>query len=118
MQVWVLPFFLLPNTNIIFMAYFTSILFLGGWTSIYLPIGFIHLKAVFILILFIWVRAAFPRYRYDQLMALTWMTFLPFTLAFYTFAALMSYIQLDSFIVSKTSLEALNSYPHVVLFMT
>jgi NADH-quinone oxidoreductase subunit H len=77
------------------MCSLTTVLFLGGWFPPidflffnYIP-GFIwfSLKAVFILFLFIWVRVAYPRYRYDQLMRLGWKVFLPLSLAFLLFTA-------------------------------
>ena len=83
-------FFLGESANILFMCSLTTALFLGGWfapfdfilfTIIPGPIWF-GLKAVFVLFLFIWVRVAYPRYRYDQLMRLGWKVFLPLSLAF------------------------------------
>ena len=74
-------FFLAEYANMILVAILTSILFLGGWLS---PVGFLpdsmlwlFAKASFILLLFLWFRATFPRYRYDQLMRLGWKVFLP-----------------------------------------
>jgi NADH-quinone oxidoreductase subunit H len=70
------------------MSAMTSILFLGGWlppvdiapfTWIPGPI-WLFLKIAFVLFFFLWVRATFPRYRYDQLMRLGWKVFLPFSL--------------------------------------
>ena len=81
-------FFLGEYANMILMSALTSILFLGGWlppvdiapfTWVPGPIWFI-LKICFILFMFIWVRATFPRYRYDQLMRLGWKVFLPLSL--------------------------------------
>ena len=81
-------FFLGEYANMILMASLTTILFLGGWyppfgiepfTWIPGPIWFV-LKVCFLLFVFIWVRATFPRYRYDQLMRLGWKVFLPFSL--------------------------------------
>ena len=81
-------FFLGEYANMILMAALTTILFLGGWypplaiepfTWIPGPIWFV-LKVCFLLFVFIWVRATFPRYRYDQLMRLGWKVFLPFSL--------------------------------------
>jgi len=71
--------------NIILMSALTTILFLGGWLPVisWLPIpGIIWMvgKMIFCLFLFLWVRASFPRYRFDQLMSLTWQVFLPITL--------------------------------------
>ncbi|MFO0187215.1 MAG: NADH-quinone oxidoreductase subunit NuoH, partial [Alphaproteobacteria bacterium] len=81
-------FFLGEYANMILMASLTTILFLGGWyppfgiepfTWIPGPVWFV-LKVCFLLFVFIWVRATFPRYRYDQLMRLVWKVFLPFSL--------------------------------------
>jgi len=67
----------------------TTVLFLGGWLPpmdialfnwIPGPIWF-FLKIASLLFIFIWVRASFPRYRYDQLMRLGWKVFLPLSLA-------------------------------------
>ncbi len=76
-------FFIGEYGNILLMSSITSMLFLGGW----LPFGPIlfGIKALFIVILFIWVRAAFPRYRYDQLMRLGWKVFLPLSLGWVLF---------------------------------
>ncbi|NDG48364.1 MAG: NADH-quinone oxidoreductase subunit NuoH [Rhodospirillales bacterium] len=81
-------FFLGEYANMILMSSLTTILFLGGW---YPPLdiapfnwlpgpAWFALKVAAILFCFIWVRATFPRYRYDQLMRLGWKIFLPFTL--------------------------------------
>ena len=81
-------FFLGEYANMIMMSAVVTILFLGGWLPPYdispfnyLP-GFVwfSIKIAFCLFLFIWVRATFPRYRYDQLMRLGWKVFLPFSL--------------------------------------
>jgi NADH-quinone oxidoreductase subunit H len=81
-------FFLGEYANMILMSGITSVLFLGGWlppfdivpfTLIPGPVWF-ALKISFVLFLFLWVRATFPRYRYDQLMRLGWKVFLPLSL--------------------------------------
>ena len=78
-------FFLGEYANMILVSAMTSILFLGGWlapfgmTFIPGPIWF-FLKIAAVLFCFLWVRATFPRYRYDQLMRLGWKVFLPFSL--------------------------------------
>jgi NADH-quinone oxidoreductase subunit H len=81
-------FFLGEYANMILMSALTTILFLGGWlpplnmapfTWIPGPIWF-ALKVAACLFVFLWVRATFPRYRYDQLMRLGWKVFLPFSL--------------------------------------
>ena len=88
-------FFLGEYANMILMSAMTSILFLGGWypplhveplTWIPGPIWFI-LKICFCLFVFLWVRATFPRYRYDQLMRLGWKVFLPFSLVWLVLTA-------------------------------
>ena len=74
-------FFLAEYTNMIMVSALTSILFLGGWLSPvdFLPSGIFWLfaKMSVILFLFLWFRATFPRYRYDQLMRLGWKVFVP-----------------------------------------
>jgi NADH-quinone oxidoreductase subunit H len=82
-------FFLGEYANMILMAGMTAILFLGGWLP---PLDiapfnmipgplWLAAKIAFVLFFFLWVRAAFPRYRYDQLMRLGWKVFLPISLA-------------------------------------
>ena len=81
-------FFLGEYTNMILMSAMTVVLFLGGWLP---PFGiealavvpgviWFILKTFLIMFFFLWSRATFPRYRYDQLMRLGWKIFLPFTL--------------------------------------
>jgi len=78
-------FYLGEYTNMIMMSALASILFLGGWQA---PLGLTFIPGVFwliakicvIMFLFFWVRATFPRYRYDQLMRLGWKVFLPLSL--------------------------------------
>ncbi len=81
-------FFLGEYANMILMSAMATVLFLGGWLPPFgmeflgfVP-GFIWfaLKVAAVLFFFIWTRATFPRYRYDQLMRLGWKIFLPFTL--------------------------------------
>ncbi len=77
-------FFLAEYANMILVSTLTSIMFLGGWLSpvSFLPDGFFWLaaKVSFILFLFLWFRATFPRYRYDQIMRLGWKVFIPLTI--------------------------------------
>ena len=77
-------FFLAEYANMILVSALVSIMFLGGWLSPLpgLPDGFVWLaaKVSFILLLFLWFRATFPRYRYDQIMRLGWKVFIPVTL--------------------------------------
>ncbi len=74
-------FFLGEYANMILIGFLTSIMFLGGWLSPvpFLPDSIVWLfaKAAFVLFLFLWFRATFPRYRYDQLMRLGWKVFIP-----------------------------------------
>ncbi len=81
-------FFLGEYANMILMSAMTTVLFLGGWLP---PFGiealavvpgviWFVLKTCLIMFFFLWSRATFPRYRYDQLMRLGWKVFLPFTL--------------------------------------
>jgi NADH-quinone oxidoreductase subunit H len=82
-------FFLGEYANMILMAAMTSILFLGGWLPLVDATPFnlipgplwLAMKISFVLFFFLWVRASFPRYRYDQLMRLGWKIFLPISLA-------------------------------------
>ena len=91
-------FFLGEYSNMILMSALTIILFFGGWMPMipvvgsFIP-GFIWMgfKVVCVLFGFIWVRAAFPRYRFDQLMYLGWKTFLPFLLGYYIWVAGLLY---------------------------
>jgi NADH-quinone oxidoreductase subunit H len=81
-------FFLGEYANMILMSSIATILFLGGWLppfnlqalTFMPPLFWFVIKVMGCLFVFIWVRAAFPRYRYDQLMRLGWKIFLPFTL--------------------------------------
>jgi NADH-quinone oxidoreductase subunit H len=77
-------FFLAEYANMILISTMASVMFLGGWLSPlpFLPDGFIWLaaKTAFLLFLFLWFRATFPRYRYDQIMRLGWKVFLPLTI--------------------------------------
>ena len=79
-------FFLAEYTNMYVIAALTSILFLGGWDA---PVAFLSfipgivwmlLKMTAVILFFLWIRATFPRYRYDQIMRLGWKVFLPLCL--------------------------------------
>ncbi len=88
-------FFLGEYANMILMSAMGSILFLGGWLPpfniapfTWVPgIVWFSLKISFLLFIFLWVRATFPRYRYDQLMHLGWKVFLPFSLTWVVLTA-------------------------------
>ncbi|WP_144186683.1 NADH-quinone oxidoreductase subunit NuoH [Elioraea rosea] len=94
-------FFLGEYANMILMSGMTTILFLGGWLPLWdiAPLNWIPgpiwfaLKICLCLFVFLWVRATFPRYRYDQLMRLGWKVFLPFSLLWVvlTAGALMAF---------------------------
>ena len=77
-------FFLAEYANMILVSAMTALMFLGGWLSPvpFLPDGLVWLlaKTSFILFLFLWFRATFPRYRYDQIMRLGWKVLIPVTL--------------------------------------
>ena len=79
-------FFLAEYANMILVSTLCVILFLGGWLS---PFGFLEfipgwiwlaIKVSVVVTMFLWVRATFPRYRYDQIMRLGWKIFIPITL--------------------------------------
>ena len=94
-------FFLGEYANMILMSAMTVLLFLGGWLSpvphepfTWIPgIVWFALKTALVLFAFLWVRATFPRYRYDQLMRLGWKVFLPLSLLWVvvTAGALMAF---------------------------
>jgi len=77
-------FFLAEYANMILIAALTTLMFLGGWLSpvSFLPDGIVWwlVKTGFVLFLFLWFRATFPRYRYDQIMRLGWKVFIPITI--------------------------------------
>ena len=101
-------FFLAEYANMILVSFLTSIFFMGGWLS---PLqglydGHVHwlvdwiwkggwpwllLKVGFFASCFIWFRASFPRYRYDQIMRLGWKVFIPISIAWICVTALMVY---------------------------
>ena len=81
-------FFLAEYANMILIAALTALLFLGGWLPPldyapfnWLPgIFWLFAKIAFLLFCFLWFRATFPRYRYDQIMRLGWKVFIPLTI--------------------------------------
>nr|QUA11552.1 NADH dehydrogenase subunit 1 [Ursus kudarensis praekudarensis] len=77
-------FFLAEYTNIIMMNALTTILFFGAFHNPYMPelytVNF-TVKTLLLTASFLWIRASYPRFRYDQLMHLLWKNFLPLTLA-------------------------------------
>jgi NADH-quinone oxidoreductase subunit H len=92
-------FFLGEYANMILMSSMAVILFLGGWLPPFNleflgfapPLVWFALKVMLCLFVFIWVRAALPRYRYDQLMRLGWKVFLPFTFVWFVVIACVKF---------------------------
>jgi NADH-quinone oxidoreductase subunit H len=96
-------FFLAEYANMILISALTALMFTGGWLSpfegvpllgdTFLGSGSILWflgKTVFFMFLFLWFRATFPRYRYDQIMRLGWKVLLPITIAWVIVAAVLS----------------------------
>ncbi|HEC17159.1 MAG TPA: NADH-quinone oxidoreductase subunit NuoH [Sedimenticola sp.] len=92
-------FFLAEYANMILISALTAIMFMGGWLSPFhgIPLlgtlfdlvpGFIWLllKTLVVAFLFLWFRATFPRYRYDQIMRLGWKVFIPITIVWIVLA--------------------------------
>ena len=79
-------FFLAEYANMILVSMLCVTLFLGGWLSPFAALDFIPgwiwlaIKVFVVVTMFLWVRATFPRYRYDQIMRLGWKIFIPITL--------------------------------------
>jgi NADH-quinone oxidoreductase subunit H len=81
-------FFLAEYMNMWLISVLTVLLFLGGWQApidsqlfnLVPPIGWLLLKTFLVVSMFLWIRATFPRYRYDQIMRLGWKVFIPLTL--------------------------------------
>ncbi len=86
-------FFLAEYANMILISALASLLFMGGWLSPvpFLPDGILWLfaKMAFVLFLFLWFRATFPRYRYDQIMRLGWKVLIPVTLVWLVLVGLL-----------------------------
>ncbi|RPH98825.1 MAG: NADH-quinone oxidoreductase subunit NuoH [Lysobacterales bacterium] len=96
-------FFLAEYANMILISALTSIMFAGGWLSPFEGIPLIgdtflgegsmvwfFAKTVFFMYLFLWWRATYPRYRYDQIMRLGWKVFVPITIVWVMVAAVIS----------------------------
>lgn len=86
-------FFLAEYANIWLVCALTAIMFLGGWLS---PVPFLpdsifwfFAKMAFLVFFFLWFRATFPRYRYDQIMRLGWKIFIPITIVWIVVVAAM-----------------------------
>ena len=94
-------FFLAEYANMVLIAMLTTLLFFGGWLSpfqgmpvleatfAFVPgIIWLVLKTFFFMFMFLWLRATFPRYRYDQIMRLGWKVFIPITIVWILVVAL------------------------------
>jgi NADH-quinone oxidoreductase subunit H len=99
--------FALPEyANMILVSALTAVFFFGGWLSPfqgYLPEGsflaapgffWLFLKICFFLFVFLWVRATFPRYRYDQIMRLGWKVLIPITLVWIAVEAVLAWLRI------------------------
>ncbi|MEM7054397.1 MAG: NADH-quinone oxidoreductase subunit NuoH [Pseudomonadota bacterium] len=90
-------FFLAEYANMILISALTALLFMGGWMSPFAGVPIIGepgihwflLKTLFFMFLFLWFRATFPRYRYDQIMRLGWKVFIPITIVWVLVAGAM-----------------------------
>ena len=86
-------FFLAEYANMILVSMLAALMFMGGWLSPvpFIPDSFLWLlaKVGFLLFLFLWFRATFPRYRYDQIMRLGWKVFIPITIVWIVFVGAM-----------------------------
>ena len=97
-------FFLAEYANMILISFLVSIFFVGGWLSPFHGLGipvlsvdgwwWLFAKVFFFASCFIWFRASFPRYRYDQIMRLGWKVFIPLTIAWICVVALMAYFKI------------------------
>lgn len=95
-------FFLAEYANIILISSLTAVLFLGGWLSPFQGVPVLEglfswvpgivwfvMKTSIFLFMFLWFRATFPRYRYDQIMRLGWKVFIPVTIVWLLVVGLM-----------------------------
>ncbi|MDC0430752.1 NADH-quinone oxidoreductase subunit NuoH [Candidatus Thioglobus sp.] len=100
-------FFLAEYANMILMAVLAVVLFFGGWHSPFEGIAYLEAifnwvpgiiwllaKTTFFMFLYLWVRATFPRFRYDQIMRLSWKVFLPITIFWIFVVALMTQLNI------------------------
>ena len=100
-------FFLAEYANMLLVSTISTILFMGGWLSPIphawvemIPAGLLRMpfdsgihwmfgKMMFIMFMFVWIRASFPRYRYDQIMRLGWKIFIPITIVWIVVVGVM-----------------------------
>jgi NADH-quinone oxidoreductase subunit H len=89
-------FFLGEYGNMLINSLVTSLFFLAGWSSIIPGLNphpfYLFLKTMFLCFFFVLVRAALPRYRYDQLLAVGWKTFMPLIFAYFIFFVSFFYV--------------------------
>lgn len=93
-------FFLAEYANMILVSFLTALLFFGGWLSPFDGLGipvlsapsfiWLLIKALFFAFMYLWLRATFPRYRYDQIMRLCWKVLLPVTIVYLPVVAIMA----------------------------
>lgn len=99
-------FFLAEYANMILITVLTTVFFLGGWLSPFAGVpfledswlaapsfGWLALKMAFFMFCFLWFRATFPRYRYDQIMRLGWKVFIPVTIVWIAVEGVMAVMQ-------------------------
>lgn len=111
-------FFLAEYANIILISVMTSIFFLGGYASpfegwTFLGEGnflrepaffWLAMKLCSFIFVFFWIRATFPRYRYDQIMRLGWKVFIPITIVWIVVEAVMAYLHVGPWSVAASGL--------------
>jgi NADH-quinone oxidoreductase subunit H len=92
-------FFLAEYANIWLVCTLAALMFMGGWLSPlpFLPDSILWLfaKMAFLVFFFLWFRATFPRYRYDQIMRLGWKVFIPITIVWIVFVGAMMQTKFD-----------------------
>lgn len=109
-------FFLAEYANMILISVLATLMFMGGWLSPFEGVEFLGLggsflaapsivwllaKTVIFMFMFLWFRATFPRYRYDQIMRLGWKVFIPITIVWLVVIGVMYYAQLAPWFVIK-----------------
>ncbi len=112
-------FFLAEYANIILISALTATLFLGGWLSPFEGLGFAQgtwlaatsmlwffAKTALFIFVFLWFRATFPRYRYDQIMRLGWKVFIPVTIVWLFVEAVMVVAQVGPWAVEAAAATA------------
>ena len=107
-------FFLAEYANMILISVMAALMFMGGWLSPFEGVGFLGLgtsflagssilwlfaKTAIFMFLFLWFRATFPRYRYDQIMRLGWKVFIPITIVWIYVVGIMYYAKVGPWFV-------------------